>query len=330
VLSVDVEWAPSSDDNAIANVQHCKVPYGKGVLGKARKIPDWWKAGRAIRRFRPDLCISSAPGRGYSTALGGLRDCFTVWMIVSDEWTAADPLFRSMLQVSSALAFQAPTLHSTLEDRFGIDRPAAVLPCFSKDLPPHFLAKKPIEGEAVRVCFFGRLAENKGLSLLLSSLRNLSDTEFQLDIWGAGPLKDQLAQEIEQLRLSSRVRLCGRYPDGENYARLLSSYHGLVLPSQRNEGVPLVLLEAASVGVAFMATDVGAIRDCAVDNPDVTVVPTGRDALSEHLPAWLARLRGGKFDPARLRSWFMINHSRPVVEGIWRRMLSDPPKFFHA
>jgi len=235
-----------------------------------------------------------------------------------------------MQEVSSALAFQAPTLHLTIEHRLGAVRPAAILPCFSKDLSPSFLAKKPAEGQPVRLCFFGRLAENKGVPLLLSSLRSLNDAELELDIWGSGPLREQLSRLIDELSLADRVVLRDRYPDGEQYARLLSSYHGLVLPSQMSEGVPLVLLEAASVGLPFIATDVGAIRDCAVDNPDVTVIPTGEDALRESLPRWVAALRNGKFDPARLQSWFVRHHSRSVVETTWRKMLADPRGYFGA
>jgi glycosyltransferase involved in cell wall biosynthesis len=106
------------------------------------------------------------------------------------------------------------------------------------------------------VGFVGRLTSIKRpdrfleMAELLLSQRD--DVEFI--IVGDGPLKSEVSCRAESL---SQVHILGWRRD---VAALLRATDVIVLCSE-NEGIPLSLIEAASLGVPIVATDVGSVRD---------------------------------------------------------------------
>jgi glycosyltransferase involved in cell wall biosynthesis len=122
------------------------------------------------------------------------------------------------------------------------------------------------------LAYFGRIASHKGLDLLIESLVRERLTErLHLDIWGDGdtPRYFDIA-----LRLGARdsIRFCGPFPEDRKGAELIASYDGIALTSRGSEGLPLILLEAMSYGLPFIASSVAAIPDCCADNPDAVLV----------------------------------------------------------
>ncbi len=113
-----------------------------------------------------------------------------------------------------------------------------------------------------------RLSPEKDISTLLQAVAIVKKKlpDFQLEIAGDGPCRADLEQEVEQLGLGQQVRFLGQVPGA---AGVLHRARMFVLPSI-SEGLSLTLLEAMSVGVPTIATDVGG-------NPEV--VEHGRTGL---------------------------------------------------
>jgi glycosyltransferase involved in cell wall biosynthesis len=122
----------------------------------------------------------------------------------------------------------------------------------------------------------------------------------------------------------------GAYPTGKAYRELLMSYDGLVLPSQATEGLPLVLLEAAAVGLPILTTSIGGIPDFTENNLDVQVVGLGVDSLHHGLYRFINSIQYGGFSCSRHRKFFQQNYSFPVLESQWMVMLQNPRLFFHG
>lgn len=80
---------------------------------------------------------------------------------------------------------------------------------------------------------------------------DLGDTPFDLGIYGQGPLRESLQALISKLDMEDRVRLGGF--DSQPRTRLAQA--SFVLLTSRMEGLPLVLLEAMSVGCIPIAYD---------------------------------------------------------------------------
>lgn len=330
VFSIDVELEKTNQLIKHHNLNVAVVRWRPGYTGKLLRIFDWFNAVCKLILFKSDICLASANGYGYAIAAKVLaKNAFSVCMEVTNDFPIDDSLRKTMVKSFTATAVQSPGLLQAQREKLGRAHKIGVLPCYSQHLNQKYLANNPCVGEQLKIAFFGRLANNKGLFELIESIAALPvDMRPLCDIWGRGEIQSELNKKIQSLHLDNIVSLKGAFPGGDEYVKLLSTYHGFVLPSQFCEGLPLVLLEAASVGLPFLSTDVGAISDCAIENPDVRIIKTGQIALNEGLKKWLNALRNGYFQPSRLRDWYLKYHSRECQEEIWLDMLENKIGFF--
>ena len=304
-----------------------------GYRGKLVKAVDWLSAYVVTRNFSPDLLISTAIGSGYKwlARFTGSRS-FRIVQVVTDDYPVNDPDILSLFQAYDAVAAQTHILKEQVSAKIISTVPCQVLPCFHQIHTTSGDANIPnSHPDCIKLAYFGRLAGNKGIPLLLHAWRR-SDFphHISLDIWGSGNMKKELENTILQSSSSfDNVKLKGPYPSGLKYIDILSDYHGLVLPSQSTEGLPLVLLEAASVGLPILTTSVGGIPDFARDNPDVLMIDQGLDALCIGLNKFVGYIREGtKFNRLRHQSLFLEQYSRHAIESVWSRMLQSPSQFF--
>jgi glycosyltransferase involved in cell wall biosynthesis len=123
----------------------------------------------------------------------------------------------------------------------------------------------------------GALSEEKNVEALLSSVEEIP--EAQLIIIGDGPLRASL-EERNRTALGGRARFLGQVADVPS---VLAAADVLALPSH-TEGSPGVILEAAELGIATVATDVGGVRELVDEGVSGYLVPPrDRDALGERL-----------------------------------------------
>jgi glycosyltransferase involved in cell wall biosynthesis len=131
----------------------------------------------------------------------------------------------------------------------------------------------------------GRLESVKGHDVLLAALAALPDREVRLAIAGDGSKRAALEAQAAALGIASRVRFLGHCPD---MASLLPAFDLFCLPS-RAEGLPLSIIEAQSVGLPVVASDVGGVRE-AVCPATSRLVPAGDvDALAAAIADVLGR-----------------------------------------
>lgn len=147
---------------------------------------------------------------------------------------------------------------------------------------------------AQRLLFVGRLSEEKGLNVLLRALASPSTPQrLKLDVAGDGPCADKWKALASELGLEDRVRWLGVRRDVPD---LLANAQALVLPSLR-EGLPMVVLEAASCEVPVLASRVGGVPEVVWEGETAMLVPPGDVAawskLLEDWPARCLSLRDG-------------------------------------
>ena len=99
----------------------------------------------------------------------------------------------------------------------------------------------------------GRMARQKGFDLLIDAFGKVSarHPDWHLKIFGDGPLKADLRSRIEALGLTGTAHLPGltrKLPEELAAA-------GIFVLSSRHEGLPMVLLEAMTLGVPTVAFD---------------------------------------------------------------------------
>jgi glycosyltransferase involved in cell wall biosynthesis len=113
----------------------------------------------------------------------------------------------------------------------------------------------------------GTLEKRKGHSFLLEAFRNIlkSISNAELHIYGQGTSEEflRIIQEIDDLGLKERVFL---HPYEKEIIEKISSSSVLLVPSQAFESFGLTIIEAMSVGVPVVATDVGGIPEVLGNN----------------------------------------------------------------
>lgn len=112
----------------------------------------------------------------------------------------------------------------------------------------------PYEGEREKnIVTAGRLYDYKNHMLLMHAFAEIAAEfpEYTVTIWGEGPYREKLEEEIERLKMKDRIFLPG---DSDNVAKDIYKASLFVLPSD-TEGMPNALMEAMSLGLPVIATD---------------------------------------------------------------------------
>jgi len=182
------------------------------------------------------------------------------------------------------------------------------------------------DGE-VLVVSVANLRPEKGYDVLLDTARILVDQDLPVRIVavgrGEGELERTIVARHAALGLGDRLTFAGQRDD---VLRILAGADAFVLAS-RQEGLPVVLMEATSVGLPIVATAVGGVPQVLTDGVDGLVVPPGDPAA---LAAALTRvvsdpgLRSRLGAAAKQRSaMFDVAEASRTIESIYREVAPD-------
>jgi glycosyltransferase involved in cell wall biosynthesis len=161
---------------------------------------------------------------------------------------------------------------------------------FSPQPATEDLGKRPRAATTIRMMAVGRLVEKKGYSYLVRACALLRQRGFRytLAIYGSGPQRDALAGLIGNVGLSDVVSLHGSRTQKE----LITLYREAdvfvlsphIAESGDRDGIPNVLMEAMSVALPVVATDVSGIPELIEhDSSGLLVPPCDEVALADAL-----------------------------------------------
>ena len=144
--------------------------------------------------------------------------------------------------------------------------------------------------ESTVVGMAAQLIPRKGHDVLLEAVAALKDRWPQLRVlvMGKGPLATSVVQQIEAMDLQEQVHYVGFLTDIET---VLPHLDFLVHPA-RTEGLGVALLQAASAGLAVIASRAGGMPEAVLDERTGLLIPPG-DA-----PALVAAMERLLSDPA--------------------------------
>lgn len=127
----------------------------------------------------------------------------------------------------------------------------------------------------LRLGIAGRLASEKGHSLLLNAFKRLlvHHPHLSLKIAGDGPLRQELEAQCDRLNISKQVLFCGYQKDMVSFLEGIDIF----ILSSHYEGFGLVLVEAMAAGLPVVATDVGGVKEVIVDGKTGLAVPPGQE-----------------------------------------------------
>lgn len=128
----------------------------------------------------------------------------------------------------------------------------------------------------------GRLIEQKNQAMLIRAMEKIHKKypEVKCKIYGEGPLRRTLQQQIEALNLQNTVTLEGNVPD--IHERLAQC--GIFVLTSNFEGLSNALIEAMMVGLPCISTDYPGVRELIEDSANGLVVPLNNvDALVQNI-----------------------------------------------
>lgn len=105
--------------------------------------------------------------------------------------------------------------------------------------------------------YIGQLISRKGLDVLLDSLAQLKNVEWELFLIGEGPQREELEQRALELGVVENTHFLGFREDRLAFLR---GFDVFVLPS-RLEGIPRCLMEAMAAKVPVIASDIPGCND---------------------------------------------------------------------
>ncbi len=178
----------------------------------------------------------------------------------------------------------------------------------------------PAVAGSLRLVYAGRLAEGKGLDVLLDAVSTLATADrapaVHLDVIGDGPARGALEERAAVLGITDRVGFTGHLARRSAYLAALAAADVFVSASPA-EGFPKSVLDAMAAGVPVVAVPAGRLAE--LSDPDAT--PAGAPILpvaSGDPGTWAAALADLAADPGRAQALraagraFVAEHTRPA------------------
>lgn len=283
-----------------------------------------------IRHLHAHFLHTPASVTRYAALLGGLGWSFSahakdIW--TTPEWEKREKLAAADWAVTCTaaghahLAALAPGGNGVALCYHGVDLDR---------FPPPPVRRRGNDGgdprHPVELLSVGRAVAKKGYDDLLAALAMLpANLAWRLVHIGGGSLAGNLRREAARLGLADRIEWRGACPQPE----VLAAYRNAdlfvlaakVAPDGDRDGLPNVLVEAQSQGLACISTLLSGIPELIVDGETGVLVPSGdRAALAAALAGLIAdpqrRARLGAAGEARARSHFAADEA---IEALARR-----------
>jgi glycosyltransferase involved in cell wall biosynthesis len=284
---------------------------------------------RLLQSERPDVIVSFLPGVNVASILASrglgipVIACertdpvawpMPVWkkQLYAQAYRHAD-----MLTVQTdSVARRVPTIFPVLKNLQVVPNP---IPASLQNYQP----SRPPQQTRHRIIAMGRLCEEKQFSLLIEVFASLAESwpQWDLVIFGDGPLRGPLEDQLSQTGLRGRIKLAG--PTTAPWHEMAQS--DVFVMTSRIEGFPNALLEAMALSMPCAVFDcLSGPREITRDGIDALLIPLNdRERLGAALSQLMSdadfRLALG----VRARASVVARYSLPAVVEVWDQLFEQ-------
>jgi glycosyltransferase involved in cell wall biosynthesis len=249
------------------------------VAGEAHPALTAWRYFRLFRRMRPDVvhCHNVAPTlqAAVSARVAGSR------LVLSTRHSLVAPPYNRSSEamynvVATACDFIVGICQITCANLRGTTLAhRGKIRLVYNGSPPITRVKTPARA-TLELLFVGRMAEVKDLGTLVRAVALAAERlpQLRLSVVGDGIDRVPMAKLAAELGVADRIRFCGQQLETDGYF----SAADVFVMSSVSEGLPMSLLQAMSIGVPAITTDVGGMAEILRECGSGLLVPVGDSA----------------------------------------------------
>ena len=257
--ATDLEYGEALGDIRVV-CNRWKLPRRLYASMLSRVSPRRWKGPTVVKSNQvggADVALRAAQrcGGKYVARCGYLRSFFMEQRHGphSPQAERARSLEQTVFRAADRVVVTTPAMREAVLERYAV--PAERMRVIPNYVLTGLFRPEPRRARTGRrLCFVGRLSEQKNLFALLEATKGI---DVELDIVGGGNLEGQIREKVRSDGL--RVRLLGQVPHRQ-LPEIMNNADAFVLPSLY-EGHPKTLIEAMSCGLPVIGTDVPGIRE---------------------------------------------------------------------
>ena len=136
--------------------------------------------------------------------------------------------------------------------------------------------KIDIEIAPQSICTIGRIEENKGSDRVVEVIRLLHQEgkNYHLYFIGAGDMEEELKKRVKEYGIEDYVHFLGYQKNPYQYL----SQTKVLLSMSKQEGFPGVYVEALSLGLPFISTDVGGAEELSQEGRFGQIIESNQEA----------------------------------------------------
>ncbi|WP_316366849.1 glycosyltransferase [Candidatus Thiodiazotropha sp. CDECU1] len=290
---------------------------------------------RVIQHYNPDLVhIHSRRGAdilgGIAARLSGVRSVLSrrvdnpehPWLVAS-KYRLYDRVIAISQGIADVLSQEGMPADKLVCVRSAVDVDLYQQPCDKTWFREQF----GLAEDALVMGVAAQLIPRKGHRYLLQAMPKLIQAfpQVHLLLFGKGPSRELLQQQIEALQLQQHVTLAGFRDD---LPRLLPCLDLLVHPALM-EGLGVALLQGASAGLPIVAVEAGGMPEAVEDGVNGLLVPPGSDealanAIHQLLENETLRQRMGESGREKMRRGFSVEQMVLGNLAVYRNLLGMP------
>ena len=219
---------------------------------------------KQIDEWKPDVALSFMTKSNIVALMANLLTGKKARLVIAER---ANPHYaKRVFKILRRILY--PMAHGCVfQTRQAQDYYRGILKCESvvlrNPLNPDFKVDRFTGERKKTIITMGRLYPEKNQKLLIDAFAEIAGKypEYSVEIYGDGPLKEELTAHIAALQLQERVHLMGRR---DHIQQHIADAGVFVLPSD-SEGMPNALIEARALGIPSIATD------CPIGGPAVII-----------------------------------------------------------
>jgi glycosyltransferase involved in cell wall biosynthesis len=298
---------------------------GKSLLNYFKRLA---AIKRELKKFEPDIIISFLPNVNILTILATFpsnvpiiiserRDPFSQPMSIFWEITC-----RLIYRFSNAVVVQTEVVSKSIHKLYPSLKKVA---CIPNPLPSDLLLLKPNRKIAPRkvLLSLGRLSPEKQVDHIIRCFSKIAfeSSEWDLHVYGDGPLRHDLELLTASLNLNDRILFKGRSNDPWG---VMSQADAFVMTS-RFEGFPNALLESMAMGLPCISYDCpSGPRDISRHGVDALLVPPQDEGQLLHQMSRLLNDEKLRQDLGQRASASVIERYKPeVILRQWDNLFMD-------